>query len=60
MVLCSLVCWLVVNHIIRRLYRGISIVGEVAGGNLDIAARDGDLRARDEVGDIIRAIDNLK
>ena len=59
-VLCSLVCWLVVNHIIRRLYRGISIVGEVAGGNLDIAARDGDLRARDEVGDIIRAIDNLK
>lgn len=59
-VLCSLVCWLVVNHIIRRLYRGISIVGEVAGGNLDIAVRGGDLRARDEVGDIIRAIDNLK
>lgn len=60
MAVCSLVCWLVVHHIIRRLYRGISVVGEVAGGNLGIVVREQDLRAKDEVGDIIRAIENLK
>ncbi len=60
MLFCSLVCWIVVRHIIKRLYRGITVVGEVAGGNLGITVQERDLRARDEVGDIIRAIENLK
>lgn len=59
-VICLAVCWLVVHLIIRRLSKGIEVVSEVAAGNLGAVIGKRELRAHDEVGDIVRAINSLQ
>ncbi len=59
-ILCAVICWLVTNRIIKRLYRGIAVVGEVAEGNLGVSVNEKELRVRDEVGDMLRTVDNLQ
>lgn len=51
--------FLIVNSIINSLRSCVSIVTEVSKGNLTVKTRKKDLRRRDEVGEISRAIDVL-
>ena len=59
-VVCSVIGIVVVNNIIRRIRHGAEIVEAVAEGNLTVTVHEKELRVRDEVGDIDRAIANLQ
>lgn len=59
-VVCSVIGIVVVNSMIRRIRRGAEIVEAVAEGNLTVTVHEKELRVRDEVGDIDRAIANLQ
>lgn len=59
-VVCSVIGIVVVNSMIRRIRHGAEIVEAVAEGNLTVTVHEKELRVRDEVGDIDRAIANLQ
>lgn len=59
-VVCSVIGIVVVNSMIRRIRHGAEIVEAVAEGDLTVAVNEKELRVRDEVGDIDRAIANLQ
>lgn len=59
-VVCSVIGVVVVNSMIRRIRHGAEIVEAVAEGDLTFAVNEKELRVRDEVGDIDRAIANLQ
>lgn len=51
---------LIVSVMVHRIKRGVSAVEQIADGNLDINMNAKDLASKDEVGDILRAVDKLK
>lgn len=59
-VLGSLVGFIIVSRLIKRIHSGVEVLGEVAGGNLTMPVREADIRVRDEVGEMMRAIDDLQ
>ena len=59
-VVCAVLGFLIVTRITKRIASSMNVVQEVSGGNLVVEIKESDLKVKDEVGDISRAIAGLK
>ena len=59
-IVCAAVGFLIVSRITKRISSSMNVVQEVAGGNLTVEIKESDIKVKDEVGDIARAIAGLK
>lgn len=58
--LCAVIGYISASRIIKRIRSSMQVVHEVATGNLTVEVKEADVKVRDEVGDIARAIADLK
>ncbi len=59
-VVCAVVGFIIVSRITKRIASSMSVVQEVAGGNLTVEIKEADTKVKDEVGDIARATADLR
>lgn len=59
-VVSSLICILIVTKMVKKIQSSVKIVEEVAEGNLTLSVAETDLHAKDEVGDVLRAVNKLQ
>lgn len=59
-VVSSLICILIVTKMVKKIQSSVKIVEEVSEGNLTLSVAEADLHAKDEVGDVLRAVHKLQ
>lgn len=59
-VICIVVVFIVATKMAKRIGYGVSTLGELAEGNLKVEVNEKLLKSKDETGDIMKAIANLK
>lgn len=57
---CLIAAVLIVSLMVKRIKKSVQAVNELSNGNMKISISESDMKSRDEVGDILRAVDKLK
>ncbi len=59
-VVLAIIAYLITNQMVKKIHYGISVIGEVAEGNLTTSIQESELHGKDEVSDIMRAVNDLQ
>lgn len=60
MLICIAVAWVIANGLVKGINAGISVLEEVANGNLTVQVNEKYSKRRDEIGGMIKAVGKLK